>query len=228
MVVVDLGANVGYYTLLAAEKVGQTGRVFAFEPDPFCYGLLEKNVEINRFANVIAVNKAVSGSSGKAWLFLEAKNKGGHRLYVSQEAGHSIPVEVTSLDEYFRDGNSRVHLIKMDIQGAEMAALRGMRRIMEANEDLAIIVEFWPVGIERFGDAPADFVHTLLGYGFRFHAIKTDGWGLEAIEGSSLLERCEGETHLLCEKGRLFAGISKSSHEGFGAAPSLSTGSTSW
>lgn len=209
MVVVDLGANVGYYTLLASEKVGQAGRVFAFEPDPFCYGLLAKNVAINRCVNVVTVNKAVSDRTGTAWLFLEAKNKGGHRLYASQETGHSIPVEVIRLDQYFPDGDSRVHLIKMDIQGAEMAALRGMRRIIEANEDLAIVVEFWPVGIERFGDDPADFVHALLGYGFRFHGIKTDGGGLERIDVSSLLARREGETHLLCEKGELFAGTAR-------------------
>lgn len=226
MVVVDLGANVGYYTLLAAEIVGRTGRVFAFEPDPFCFGLLQKNVAINRCANVITVNKAVSDRRGMGWLFVEEKNKGGHMLRASGEAGRSIPVEVTSLDDYFRDGATRIHLIKIDIQGAEMAALRGMKKIIEANEDLAVLVEFWPAGIERFGDAPADFVRLLLEYGFRLHGIRPDEGGLECIDASALLDRREGETHLLCERGRLLANVGESFHEEFCTTPPFSTGST--
>lgn len=212
MVVIDLGANVGYYTLLASEKVGEAGRVFAFEPDPLCYGLLEKNVAINRCVNVVTVNKAVSDRSGNGSLFLGAKNKGGHSLCASEEVGRSIRIVMTSLDDYFRDQDLCIHLIKMDIQGAELAALRGMRRILETSEDLAIVVEFWPAGISRFGDAPADFIRMLLAYGFRFHGIKKNGSGLERMDTSSLLDLREGETHLLCERGKLLAGIGEMLH----------------
>ena len=68
MVVIDIGANVGYYTLLAAEKVGGHGKVFAFEPEPSRYALLEKNVRINGLKNVILVQQAVSNKTGTARL----------------------------------------------------------------------------------------------------------------------------------------------------------------
>lgn len=212
MVVVDLGANVGYYTLLAAERVGKAGRVFAFEPDPFCYGLLEKNIAINPHTNVTPVNKAVADRTGTVQFLLEGKNKGGHRLAGSWDDRNTIGVEVTSLDDFFKNRESPIHLIKMDIQGAEMAALRGMRKVIENNNNLAIVVEFWPGGMERLGDSAADFLRMLLEYGFRLSAIRDSEIGIESIDVTSLLGCLEGETHLFCEKGELSAKLRERVH----------------
>src|SRR5207245_2930011 len=77
MVVVDIGANVGYYTLLAAEKVGSHGKVLAFEPEPSRYALLEKNVRANDLKNVIPVQKAVSNKTGAARLYLDPRHNSG-------------------------------------------------------------------------------------------------------------------------------------------------------
>ena len=71
MIVVDIGAHIGYFTLLAARLVGETGRVFAFEPDPDNYSLLIKNVSVNGHDNVIPVQKAVSNKTGQVRLFLD-------------------------------------------------------------------------------------------------------------------------------------------------------------
>ena len=70
----DLGANIGYYTLIFAKIVGKNGKVFAFEPDLTNFTLLKKNVEINGYKNVVLINKAVSDKTGKLKLFLNERN----------------------------------------------------------------------------------------------------------------------------------------------------------
>jgi hypothetical protein len=69
-VVLDIGANIGYYTLIFAKLVGEEGKVFAFEPEPTNFSLLEKNVEINGYKNVVLIQKAVSNETGKIRLYL--------------------------------------------------------------------------------------------------------------------------------------------------------------
>src|SRR3989304_10413899 len=145
MVVLDIGANIGYYTLIAAHLVGDEGKVFAFEPDPYNYNLLCKNIEVNGYRNVIPVRKAVFSKSGKMELFLDKSNLGGHSLSEANvDKGASIMVEITSLDEYFENTNHKIDVIKMDVQGSEMEVLNGMTNIINQNEKLEIITEFWP------------------------------------------------------------------------------------
>ena len=74
-VVLDLGANIGYFTLILPRLVGEEGKVFAFEPDPENFALLKKNVEINSYQNVVLVQKAVSNRNGKATLYLYEEHK---------------------------------------------------------------------------------------------------------------------------------------------------------
>jgi len=118
-VVLDIGANIGYYTLIYAKLVGEEGKVFAFEPDPDNFALLKKNVEINGYRNVILAQKAVSNKTGKIRLYLSEVNKGDHRIYDSHDGRKSIEIETIRLDDYFKNYNVRIDFIKMDVQGAE-------------------------------------------------------------------------------------------------------------
>lgn len=202
MVVVDLGANVGYYTLLAAEKVGEEGKVFAFEPEPSRFRLLEKNVGVNDCSNVVLVQKAVSDRTGVTRLYLDPRhNKGDHRLYNSFDGRESVAVDTTRLDDFFKDGNYRIDLIKMDIQGAEMAALEGMEKVLKKNDDLVLITEFWPAGMEGFGFSPIKFLTTLVRNGFRLHIPVGDMRSIEEIGPEQIIERCKTEIYLVCMKG---------------------------
>lgn len=76
MTVVDIGASIGYYTLIAAKLVGKTGVVYAFEPEPCNYELLIKNIELNGFTNIVPIKKAVSNRHGKAKLYFEKDWRG--------------------------------------------------------------------------------------------------------------------------------------------------------
>jgi len=200
MVVVDIGANIGYYTLLAAHLVGDEGKVFAFEPDPYNYTLLCKNIEVNEYKNVIPVRKAVFSKSGKMKLFLDKSNLGGHSLSETNvDKSASITVEVTSLDDYFKNTDCKIDVIKVDVQGSEMEVLEGMTNTINQNDALKIIIEFWPMGLRNSGSSPTGFLNKLVECGFALYQI---GQYVEPISVDYLLRMCGDKkfTTLLCKK----------------------------
>src|SRR5216683_1718012 len=124
MTVVDVGANVGYYSLLAGDLVGQHGHVYAFEPDPSSYLYLERNVEMNNLKSVILSNLAIGSHHGT-----ERLTQGDpERSYLTNALSEgAIQVETTTLDRFFSLlGWPPVAIVKMDIEGSECAALQGM------------------------------------------------------------------------------------------------------
>ena len=169
MTVLDIGANIGYYSLIAARRVGKKGLIFAFEPAPENLSLLRRNIEANGFNNIIPVAKAVSNCSGKQKLFL-GNDPIEHSLsdYVGTEF---IEVDVTSVDEFVRSQNLSVDLIKIDVDGTEMKVLEGMVETQARNPSMKIITEFVPHLLEKNGYAPKLFLERLMAYGFELHVI---------------------------------------------------------
>ncbi|MFH1888963.1 MAG: FkbM family methyltransferase [Candidatus Omnitrophota bacterium] len=187
-VVVDIGANIGYYTLLFAELVGKGGKVFAFEPNPDNFSLLSKNVSANGFENVVLVNKAVSDMTGPIKLYISKRNCGDHRIYDYGERRRVIEVGSVRLDDYFRDFEGKIDFIKMDIQGAELLAVRGMPSLLEKNKDIKMVTEFWPIGLNNSGARPEDYLNTLKGLGFRLMHLANEEEEFGLIDESRLLK----------------------------------------
>ena len=161
-VVLDLGANMGYFTLLAARLVGKEGKVYAFEPQPTNYSLLVKNIELNGYDNVVPLQKAVSNTSGLVKLFISDEDIGNSTIFQYGGDRESVEVEAVTLDDFFKDKEHRVDVIKMDVEGAEMAALLGMDRIIRENKDLKIFSELYPELMMAMGYSPEDFVRKLM------------------------------------------------------------------
>ena len=200
MVVVDVGANIGYYTLLAARCVGEKGKVFAFEPEPYNYSLLLKNIEINGYRNIIPSRKAVFSKTGKMKMYLDKSNLGGHSLTEANvHKSVSITIEVTSLDDYFKNSKYKIDVIKLDVQGLEMDVLEGMKNIITQNNNLKIITEFWPLGIRNSGSSPREFLNKLVESGFILYQI---GRYLEPVNINQLLKNDNNKKAitLLCKK----------------------------
>lgn len=201
---VDIGANIGYYTLLAARIVGPQGRVFAFEPDPDNFQLLKKNVETNGYSNVVLVPKAVSNHTGQTLLYLNPLNRGDHRLYDSSDGRRSISVELITLDDFFKVLEPTVHFIKMDIQGSEAAALTGMKKLLQLNSKIKLVSEFWPGGLKRSGIDPRVYADQLIGLGFQIQEINERDGKLLPVHLDELLNRFspaeDGYTNFFCEK----------------------------
>ncbi len=183
--VVDLGANIGYFTLLAARLAGPDGRVYSFEPEPKNYSYLKKNIELNNYSQATAINKAVSDKNGTTELFICLYDTGHHTInkYDGIEAyshGRStekrpIKIETITLDEFFKGREDSIDMIKMDVEGAESLALRGMDNILRRNNKLKMVVEFFPLLIRNMGDSPEDFVSKILNnYKFSIFVIPDD------------------------------------------------------
>lgn len=168
--VIDIGANIGYYTLLLAKLVGPDGKVFAFEPDPENFRVLEKNVKLNGYKNIIIENKAVTNENGKVNLFMSNINKGDTKIYQTpeemREGGKSdYEVDSIKLDDYFNENKEQIKFFKMDIQGVEPLAIMGMMSILK-NYGLDFTVEFSPDLLSAAGLNPKDFLELLNKNGF--------------------------------------------------------------
>ena len=177
MVFVDVGANIGYYTTLAAQAVGPSGRVLAFEPDPYNFSLLELNVRKNGFTNVTLIKHALGACPGEGILTRSPTNFGDHRLYESNERRtDTVRVPMDTLDSALaRYQLATVDVIKMDVQGYEQNVLAGMSNILRGNKALVVLTEFWPYGLEMAGGTGREFFESFLSYGFKPTLLYQDG-----------------------------------------------------
>jgi FkbM family methyltransferase len=188
MAVVDIGANIGYFTTLAAQKVGPTGRVVALEPDLYNYSLLTRNIEANGLTDVLPIHAALGAAPGTARLFRSRNNYGDHRLYGETRPGwwyglrrtiarrECVSVPVETLDRVAAEHNlGRVDFIKMDIQGYECWALAGMSRVIRENPGLILLTEFWPDGLARAGTSGTQYLDLLSRHGLTTALLHGDG-----------------------------------------------------
>lgn len=207
--VVDLGANIGYFTLLAAKLVGEKGKVFAFEPEPKNYNYLLKNIAINNYKNVVALQKAVSDKNGKTKLYICDYDSGHHTI--NRPGGleaysrgreikiEEIDIETIRLDEFFKGKEELIDVIKMDVEGAEALVLAGMDNILKKNKKLRIFTEFFPLLIKKMESSPSEFLRKLIeDYGFSISVIPDDydakkGEMVRAVSVDEVMGFCRGE-----------------------------------
>jgi len=181
---VDVGANIGYFTLLVARRCPR-GKVFSFEPDPANYAVLKANVALNRLEDVISAHRlAVSDEDGKVY-FSDLGNpanlgarftaKEAATLREHSAAGAAAPVEIDAvrLDTFLKD--ERVDLVKVDIEGHEPAAFRGMRNLLERQRP-TIVTEFAPGTIQHISKSdPAELLKFFAELKYGLSVIDDDG-----------------------------------------------------
>ncbi len=170
--VIDIGAHIGTFTLVAAQKAGPNGKVYAFEPLAKNFLLLKKNIYINGYKNVVVVNKAVTDKVGTGKLFLTNEdNFGDQRMYDSGESRVSMSVKTTSLDAFFKNRDQVVNVIKMDIQGSEVLALKGAAHLLNNSKQLKLFTEFWPKALRQAGSTATEHLNLLKKHGFSLYEI---------------------------------------------------------
>ena len=168
--VVEAGANVGFFTLMLARLVGPEGHVLTFEPDPQLHAILQRNISANGYSNITVRRTAVAEEPGEMTFFRASKNQGDNRLFSHGQDGATFPVTVVALDDELA-GQPRVGLLKMDIQGAEALALKGLRDTLETRPPRLIMMEFWPHGIAGMGEDPREVVESLVRSGYTVSAL---------------------------------------------------------
>jgi len=184
-IIVDLGANIGYFSLLAAKLTGKEGKVYSFEPEPKNYNYLLKNIKLNNYDNILATQKAVSDKNGRTKLYICEHDTGHHTINQyegiknykpnTDDKENFIEIDTVTLDDFLKDKEKAVDVIKIDIEGAEMLALSGMKEIIRQNQNIKMFIEFFPLLIKKMGDSPEEFIGKLLkDYGFSIFIIGKD------------------------------------------------------
>ena len=178
MTFLDVGANVGCYTVAAAAAVGETGRVVAIEPDPHNFALLTRGIAANGLRNVTALNIAAGPEPGIATLYRSAENLGDHRLYAEAQTGSraGVRVPVERLDDTF----DRLKLPppdvgKIDVQGFEESVVRGMPKLLGGDRPMTWLTEFWPHGLANAGGNAAGYLAAFRDRGFGCAHVSADG-----------------------------------------------------
>jgi FkbM family methyltransferase len=169
----DVGANVGFLSLLAAKSVGPGGHVYCFEPQPSVLPLLTRNLEQNGYSNYDVIEAAVSDRPGRAKLELNVRGRSGEARLTSARAGHdtaslhtghAVDVRVVTLDELDLPA---ARLVKIDVEGAESQVLRGMARVMREHQPTLII---------EIHDEQGSSVEAILSEaGYRAEVLNDDG-----------------------------------------------------
>ncbi len=183
MRIVEVGANVGYYTLLASSLVGPTGRVLAFEANPATATLARRSLAVNGFRDrAKVIDMAVTDAPGTVTLHCLDQRHGDSSLFDFSDTQLAFPgdrvtklvVPATSLDAFVPQ-DEPIDLIRMDVEGAEPLVFDGMRRILAQNSRIKILLEFFPQRIQCAGRNPARFLASLAAMGFVIHTIGPRG-----------------------------------------------------
>lgn len=136
---VDAGANIGLMTLHAAQAVGHSGRVLAFEPQPTTHNILQRNVALNDFSWTALHPLALGDTAGTATIYArEHVGRGGSSLYPTEAQASGVEVEVVTLDSKI---TGPVDLLKVDVEGHEVPVLEGARQLLSGARPPAVIVE---------------------------------------------------------------------------------------
>ena len=211
MVILDVGAHVGYYTRLFAVGTGASGRVIAFEPHPRTHQTLRDN--LRRLDNVTALQVAVAESAGQAELYDYLMMSASGSLHYDESMAalqreqmsesdvaprrqddfemQTYRVATAPIDQCLAEMNiKRVDLVKMDIEGAEMGALRGMKQTIAHSPGLILVMEYNPQALQAFGHEPTDALRETLEMGFaRMQAIEADGSLSDWTDDAAALRR---------------------------------------
>lgn len=176
--VLDIGANIGFYSMLAKSIVGSKGKVYSFEASKHNADLIKKSIRENSFENITVVNAAISNVVGTGLLYISPYYNSEHSLFdyhysSSKSNNKRIPVRLETVDNFLKNNNhdQNADLIKMDIEGSENDALDGMTQTINNNDNLVLVTEFWPRGLKNSGTEQKEFLEKLDSLEFRIHHI---------------------------------------------------------
>ena len=170
----DIGANLGYFTLLAAKHVGPGGRVIAFEPLPSAHSRLRQNVSLNEFNNCQLHRVALSNRRGTAPFFKGPEHHSGLSSLRPLESFHGVSsIKVERLDDVV-SASTAVDLVKIDVEGAEVKVIQGMQNLLAAQRP-ELIVEVTEEFLESFSHDVGDLFGELRPLGYKMFRIQQDG-----------------------------------------------------
>lgn len=163
MTVVDIGANIGFYSKLFVKMVGPQGHLHAFEPDKLNFKHLTSN--IGKFKNASANNMAVSDKTGKIKLYQYPLNVEFKTYDMMGESTSFTEIDGIKLDDYFKNGET-VDVVKTDTEGYDYFVVNGMKDVVKRSNHFLLMSEFWPFMLDKSGIHPGKFIEQLKEMGF--------------------------------------------------------------
>jgi FkbM family methyltransferase len=182
--VLDVGAHIGYFTRTFAQIVGPEGTVIAIEPDAANFRMLERNVTLLANGPTVELENGGAGDARKSATVYASRfgNTGDTRLTPSPTHRATGTIEVVPLDELI--GERSIRFIKIDVQGYEAAAFRGLKGTLSRRGPIGILFEFWPAGLSANDEDPFAMLQDLVDLGFTLERIEGDK--LEPIDVAGL------------------------------------------
>lgn len=183
---IDIGANIGIYSLTAASLVKKSGKVIAFEPFTKNHEKLNKHLSINNFKNIIIEKLAISDKAGQITIYInEQEQNCGMASTIEQTYTTKENIQAVTLDEYMAGKNiQHIKLIKMDIEGAEFKALQGMQQTLKKYRPI-LLIELDEQILDRAKIFKDDIINFLKKFNYQMFAICSDG----SLTNKSLQEK---------------------------------------
>jgi FkbM family methyltransferase len=180
MNVVDIGANIGYYSILAARTVGPAFRVLAVEPQPAVVRKLEENIALNGLTNIEVVQAALSNTEGPIEFLVPESGMESHgslRANGTFAAKEKVMVPGRLLDRVLAErGFGPVGLIKMDAEGAELPIVEGARELLSSPQRPYIVFESAEINSRPFGYSVFDLLHRIHQFGYELRQLDVADW----------------------------------------------------
>lgn len=181
--VLDVGANVGYFSLLFSQIVGNTGQVIAFEPGDFSFNLLKQNKELNQY-HWLKIYQAALGEDDKIVSFnsgepgMDVYNSLGDICHPSADASKFKKIQIQQFkgDNWFEQHNiSSIDLMKIDVEGGEYGVIKGMLKMFENKRISILLIEITYEMSESFGYQPSDIIELLKKFGYQWFYLQSTG-----------------------------------------------------
>jgi FkbM family methyltransferase len=188
MTLVDIGANLGLYTAASMHHLDAGGRIVAFEPHPITYEFLQKSVAANQTngracPRVDTFNLAATPEPRNQELRLNPENRGDNRTYHGTYEGKveewdTLSVEGRPVDDVLVElGIDEVNFVKIDIQGYEQKAISGFQKTLARSQNVILLSEFWPKGLEEAGGGATEYLQMLTNLGFTLYILNQKPYG---------------------------------------------------
>lgn len=180
MTVLDVGANIGYYSVQMASLVGNTGKVYAFEPNPAMIEELNRNIKLNQLTNVEVVPVALANAKGRMPFYNPKTGWEGHgslKQNSTFNAQNVIEIVASRLDDVMMEKSiHKVDFIKIDVEGAELGVIQGAFRLLSSDKKPVIIFEAAENLCNEFGHTVFDTLKLISDCGYEIRNIDWGNW----------------------------------------------------
>lgn len=179
--VLDIGANIGYTATVLARAIKPNRKVFAFEPEPFNFRILQQTALQPEFGGKIVPEQcAVGAENGTIALWINLGHHGDHRVITDQfRSVHpgltGVSAPLVSIDSFLENRQGQVSFVKIDVQGYELAVCQGMKNTLRQNPDIAIFLELAPSAMRELGFDPSHLIHLLVEWNFEIYLVHPRG-----------------------------------------------------